>query len=62
MFFTNPVANGPVTFQGFSRPKKFIAAQGPQESTVDDFWEMVVQQNASLIVMLTNVIEIGSVS
>ena len=39
-----------------------IIVIGPQESTVDDFWEMVVQQNASLIVMLTNVIENGSVS
>ncbi|KAJ8018882.1 Receptor-type tyrosine-protein phosphatase mu [Holothuria leucospilota] len=32
----------------------FIAAQGPQESTVDDFWKMVWQENVETIVMVTD--------
>ncbi|KAJ8040309.1 Receptor-type tyrosine-protein phosphatase T [Holothuria leucospilota] len=35
----------------------FIAAQGPQESTVDDFWKMVWQENVETIVMVTDNIE-----
>ncbi|KAJ8040305.1 Receptor-type tyrosine-protein phosphatase F [Holothuria leucospilota] len=35
----------------------FIAAQGPQEGTVDDFWKMVWQENVETIVMVTDNIE-----
>ncbi|KAJ8040306.1 Receptor-type tyrosine-protein phosphatase T [Holothuria leucospilota] len=37
--------------------KSFIAAQGPQEGTVDDFWKMVWQENVETIVMVTDNIE-----
>ena len=34
---------------------------GPMETMVGDFLEMAIQENTSLIVMLTNVIELGKV-
>ena len=34
---------------------------GPTKDMVDDFWQMIFQENISLIVMLTNVIEKGAV-
>ena len=35
---------------------------GPMEETVGDFLEMAIQENTSLIVMLTNSIELGKVN
>uniref|UniRef100_A0A8W8NCG0 protein-tyrosine-phosphatase n=1 Tax=Magallana gigas TaxID=29159 RepID=A0A8W8NCG0_MAGGI len=37
--------------------KKYIAAQGPKDSTIADFWRMVWQENARIIVCLTNISE-----
>ncbi|XP_028386919.2 tyrosine-protein phosphatase non-receptor type 7 isoform X2 [Phyllostomus discolor] len=37
--------------------KVYIATQGPMPNTVSDFWEMVWQEGASLIVMLTQLRE-----
>nr|CAB3265284.1 receptor-type tyrosine-protein phosphatase alpha-like [Phallusia mammillata] len=42
---------------GYSVPKKFIAAQGPTESTCNDFWRMVTDKKCSVIVMLTQLTE-----
>ncbi|XP_063598052.1 receptor-type tyrosine-protein phosphatase delta-like isoform X2 [Penaeus indicus] len=39
----------------------FVAAQGPKDETLDDFWRMVWEQRASTIVMLTNLMEKGKV-
>uniref|UniRef100_A0A7N6AWX5 Receptor-type tyrosine-protein phosphatase C n=1 Tax=Anabas testudineus TaxID=64144 RepID=A0A7N6AWX5_ANATE len=38
---------------GYKESKKYIAAQGPKEDTVSDFWRMVWEQQSSIIVMVT---------
>ncbi|KAH9383644.1 hypothetical protein HPB48_025337 [Haemaphysalis longicornis] len=44
---------------GYCRPKRYIATQGPNSRTVDDFWRMVWQENVCKIVMLTGLVENG---
>uniref|UniRef100_A0A9J7YLQ8 Receptor-type tyrosine-protein phosphatase C n=1 Tax=Cyprinus carpio carpio TaxID=630221 RepID=A0A9J7YLQ8_CYPCA len=39
--------------EGYREPKKYIAAQGPKDETVVDFWRMVWEQKSSIIVMVT---------
>lgn len=36
---------------------QYIAAQGPLESTVGDFWEMAQQQKCVAVVMLSRTVE-----
>ncbi|XP_033117824.1 receptor-type tyrosine-protein phosphatase T-like isoform X2 [Anneissia japonica] len=45
--------------QGYNNPQRFIAAQGPNQTTVEDFWKLVWQENVHMIIMLTNLVEIG---
>ncbi|RVE59768.1 hypothetical protein OJAV_G00191830 [Oryzias javanicus] len=42
---------------GYTEKHKFIAAQGPKEDTVADFWRMVWEQKVATVVMLTNLKE-----
>ncbi|XP_078328710.1 uncharacterized protein LOC111114478 isoform X1 [Crassostrea virginica] len=42
---------------GTNRPKEYIAAQGPRQNTLNDFWKMIWQEEVSTIVMLTNLKE-----
>lgn len=41
----------------YLKPNAYIAAMGPNEETVDDFWRMVWEQKSFVIVMLTKVFD-----
>ncbi|KAK3598811.1 hypothetical protein CHS0354_007413 [Potamilus streckersoni] len=47
--------------QGCNSKREYIATQGPLPATRDDFWRMVWEQNAEIIVMLTKCMEKGRV-
>lgn len=47
--------------QGSGIINRYIACQGPLAGTCTDFWEMVWEQQSTLIVMLTTVVEQGRV-
>lgn len=42
---------------GYKERKKFICAQGPMDSTVNDFYRMIWEQHLEIIIMLTNLEE-----
>ncbi|XP_041350697.1 receptor-type tyrosine-protein phosphatase T-like [Gigantopelta aegis] len=42
---------------GYNSPREYIATQGPQDSTINDFWRMIWGKNVPIIVMLTGVKE-----
>ncbi|CAB4041059.1 receptor-type tyrosine- phosphatase H-like isoform X1, partial [Paramuricea clavata] len=47
--------------KGLKLPSKYIASQGPTPHTTNDFWQMVWEQEVSIIVMLTGLKEKGTV-
>ena len=44
---------------GYYTKECFIAAQGPKENTMQDFWQMIVEKEIVNIVMVTNLVESG---
>ncbi|XP_052753024.1 tyrosine-protein phosphatase 69D isoform X2 [Galleria mellonella] len=46
---------------GYRERKQFICAQGPTDTTVNDFWRMIWEHGLELIVMLTNLEEYSKV-
>ena len=38
---------------------RYIACQGPLSGTCSDFWQMIWEQQSTLVVMLTTVVEQG---
>jgi protein tyrosine phosphatase len=43
----------------YGRPMGYIACQGPNSATVEDFWRMIWQENVQTIVVVTNLEERG---
>merc|ERR1711935_697343 len=39
--------------------KRYIAAQGPTDQTSGDFWQCIAEQGVTLIVMVTELVEVG---
>ncbi|XP_071486607.1 receptor-type tyrosine-protein phosphatase mu-like [Diadema antillarum] len=46
---------------GHRKKNAYIATQGPNTTSLNDFWQMIYQQNVAAIVMLTNLVEDGKV-
>ncbi|KAF6030557.1 hypothetical protein EB796_011138 [Bugula neritina] len=44
---------------GYTSKREYIATQGPLPGTIDHFWRMIWEQNVTMIVMLTQLIERG---
>ena len=38
---------------GYTKERQFIAAQAPLNETLHEFWQMVYEQDVSLILMIT---------
>lgn len=47
--------------QGYKKPKEYIATQGPTKFTINDLWHMAWQEKTTIIVMVTNTIELSRV-
>lgn len=54
--------NSQKLLQGYTGEVEYIATQGPLESTCRDFWKMILQENVSMIIMVSLFIEQDKVS
>ncbi|XP_057666991.1 tyrosine-protein phosphatase non-receptor type 4 isoform X1 [Diorhabda carinulata] len=48
-----------MSISGTETVNHYIATQGPLPATTEDFWQMILEENCNLIVMLTTLIERG---
>ena len=48
--------------QGYKKRRAFIITQGPMRSTARDFWKMVYSRKCSVVVMLSDLIELDEVA
>ena len=48
-----------IVIQGYYKPNAYIASQAPMPDTTKDFWQMVWDNKAPAIVMLTKLVEAG---
>ena len=52
-----------IVIQGYGNLEKYyIACQAPMDHTINDFWRMAWENNAKVIIMLTNIFENNVVS
>ena len=42
--------------------KEYIASQGCLQATIADFWRMIWQEKTKMIVMVTDIVEMGKVN
>ncbi|XP_071477518.1 putative receptor-type tyrosine-protein phosphatase mosPTP-1 [Diadema antillarum] len=42
---------------GYRKDEAYIATQAPNNASVNDFWQMIYEQNVATVVMLTNLVE-----
>ncbi|WAQ98715.1 PTPRZ-like protein [Mya arenaria] len=43
--------------KGFQKTISYVASQGPMESNMEDFWQMIWEQNVQTVVMVTNLMK-----
>uniref|UniRef100_A0A6P7GN49 protein-tyrosine-phosphatase n=1 Tax=Diabrotica virgifera virgifera TaxID=50390 RepID=A0A6P7GN49_DIAVI len=48
-----------MSISGTETINRYIATQGPLPATTEDFWQMILEEECNLIVMLTTIIERG---
>ncbi|XP_043573267.1 receptor-type tyrosine-protein phosphatase U-like [Chiloscyllium plagiosum] len=53
---------GALKFKADHKAKYFIAAQGPKQEMVYDFWRMMWQEHCGCIVMINKLVEVGQVN